>query len=200
MQASVCAAVAVLLSGCVFGGPARNGAMFPEESGSLPFGERISGEEFVAESRELVLEYKQKLAELGAVGWENPKPERYEMARCENRNGAMFTSTGRESRKAKSVSVEKVLAVGKEVFESRGYVRVDIRVDETSSSGRVRNGFEWVDVDNGVVIAVGTVDGDDVHQVRLYVRTGCLPVENFEALRPVANESLSPYTPAPLHP
>ena len=190
MGAGVCAAVAVLLSGCVFGGPARNGAMFPDESGSLPFGERITGEEFVAESRELVLEYKQKLAELGAAGWENPEPEQYNMNRCENRKGITFISSKSDGSKAKSVSVEKVLAVGQEVFESRGYVRESIRVDETSGNGRVRNGFEWVDVDNGVVIAVGTVDGDDVHQVRLYVRTGCLPVDDFEALRPVANTEL----------
>ena len=189
-QASVCAAVAVLLSGCVFGGPARNGAMFPDESGSLPFGERITGEEFVAESRELVLEYKQKLAALGAAGWEDPKPEQYNMDRCENRKGITFISTKSEGSKATSVSVEKIIAVGQEVFESRGYVRVNIRVDETSSSGRVRNSFEWVDPENGVVIAVGTVDSDDVHQVRLYVRTGCLPVEDFEALRPVANTEL----------
>ena len=200
LQASVCAAVAVLLSGCVFGGPARNGAMFPDESGSLPFGERITGEEFVAESRELVLEYKQKLAELGAVGWETPGAEQYTMHHCEYLNGAVFLSAEFGGPTAQLVDVEKVVAVGQEVFESRGYTRVVNDTDETLKSGRIYSGFEWVDLKNGITISVSTLDGDGIEQTMLSVRTGCLPVKNFEALRLVANESLSPYTPAPLHP
>ena len=187
LQASVCAAVAVLLSGCVFGGPARNGAMFPDESGSLPFVERMSGEEFVAESRELIREFKLQLVAHGAVGWEDPEPEQYTLYDCEQARGAKFQSTRVNERLAGPVAVESVLAAGRDVFEAHGYVPIERKIDETQRGGKVLTRLAWIDEENGITVNVSMLEGV---QLRVSVQTGCLPVEDVWALASVANTEL----------
>ena len=178
----------VLLSGCVVNTPPENaGRMFPDNSGSLPFAERMSGEEFVAESRELIREFKLQLVAAGAVGWEDPEPEQYTLYDCEGSRGASFVSTRVEERVAEPVAVESVLAAGRDVFESRGYVQFKQKIAETWRSGKVVNQFAWIDSENGIIVSAGTIEGN---QTYIDVDTGCLPVEDVWALASVANTEL----------
>ena len=180
--------VVVLLSGCVVNTPPENaGRMFSDNSGSLPFDERISGEEFVAESRELIREFKLQLAAAGAVGWEDPEPEQYTLSRCEGERGAEFISTRVQERLAEPVAVEPILAAARDVFESRGYVQFKQKIAETQRSGKVLNQFAWIDAENGITVIAGTIEGDQVY-VRMY--TGCLPVDDYWSLASVANTEL----------
>ncbi|WP_201612695.1 DUF4853 domain-containing protein [Gulosibacter hominis] len=181
-------AAAVLLSGCVVNAPPEHsGAMFPEESGSLPFAERMTGEEFVAESRELIREFKLQLVAAGAVGWEDPEPEQYTLSKCEGERGAQFISTRVQERLAEPVAVEPILAAARDVFESRGYVQFKQKIAETQRSGKVLNQFAWIDAENGITVIAGTIEGDQVY-VRMY--TGCLPVDDYWSLASVANTEL----------
>ena len=161
--------------------------MFPDNSGSLPFAERMSGEEFVAESRELLREFKLQLVAHGAVGWEDPEPEQYTLYDCEGSRGASFVSTRVEERVAEPVAVESVLAAGRDVFESRGYVQFKQKIAETWRSGKVVNQFAWIDSENGIIVSAGTIEGN---QTYIDVDTGCLPVEDVWALASVANTEL----------
>ena len=180
--------VVVLLSGCVVNAPPENaGRMFSDNSGSLPFDERISGEEFVAESRELIREFKLQLAAAGAVGWEDPEPEQYTLYPCEESRGASFVSTRVEERLAEPVAVEPILAAARDVFESRGYVQFKQKIAETQRSGKVLNQFAWIDSENGIIVSAGTIEGN---QTYIDVYTGCLPVDDFWALASVANTEL----------
>ena len=161
--------------------------MFPDNSGSLPFAERMSGEEFVAESRELIREFKLQLVAAGAVGWEDPEPEQYTLSKCEGERGAQFISTRDEERFAKPVAVEPILAAARDVFESRGYVQFKQKIAETWRSGKVVNQFAWIDSENGIIVSAGTIEGN---QTYIDVDTGCLPVEDVWALASVANTEL----------
>ena len=167
--------------------PENAGRMFPDESGSLPFAERMSGEEFVAESRELIREFKLQLVAHGAVGWEDPEPEQYTLYPCEGSRGASFVSTRVEERLAESVAVEPILAAARDVFESRGYVQFKQKIAETQRSGKVVNQFAWIDSENGIIVTAGTIEGN---QTYIDVYTGCLPVDDFWALASVANTEL----------
>ena len=188
VQAGACLAAGLLLSGCVVNTPPENaGRMFSDNSGSLPFDERISGEEFVAESRELIREFKLQLAAAGAVGWEDPEPEQYTLYPCEESRGASFVSTRVEERLAEPVAVEPILAAARDVFESRGYVQFKQKIAETQRSGKVLNQFAWIDAENGIIVIAGTIEGDQVY-VRMY--TGCLPVDDYWSLASVANTEL----------
>ncbi|WP_201612696.1 hypothetical protein [Gulosibacter hominis] len=180
--------VVVLLSGCVVNTPPENaGRMFPDNSGSLPFVERMSGEEFVAESRELIREFKLQLVAHGAVGWEDPEPEQYTLYDCEQARGAKFQSTRVNERLAEPVAVESVLAAGRDVFEAHGYVPIERKIGETQRGGKVLTRLAWIDEENGITVNVSMLEGV---QLRVAVQTGCLPVEDVWALATVANTEL----------